>query len=209
MSSYPDDIYTEPSDIDANTLGNLGPLAPLAGRWKGTKGVDVNPKADGPRTQVFEEIIDLAPIDPQANGPQLLYGLRYHQHVIKPGEVETYHDQVRYWLWEPATGTILQSLSIPRGQTLLAMGRTTRDAKRFELVATRGSVLNGIVSSPFLDEAFRTLEYRITVAVNDDGTWAYDEDTVLVPRGAREPFHHTDRSTLVKIGEPVPNPLAR
>lgn len=209
MSSYPDDIYTEPSGFDVNTLANLGPLAPLAGRWRGTKGVDVNPKADGPLTQAFEEIIDLAPIDPQTNGPQLLYGLRYHQHVTKPGEIETYHDQVGYWLWEPATGSIWQSLSIPRGQTLLAMGRTSADAKRFELVATRGSALNGIVSNPFLDEAFRTLEYRITVTVNDDGTWAYDEDTVLVPRGASAPFHHTDRSTLVRIGAPVPNPLAR
>jgi hypothetical protein len=26
--------------------------------------------------------------------------------------------------------------------------------------------------------------------------------------GQPEPFHHTDRNRLVKIGEPVPNPLA-
>ena len=46
-------------------------------------------------------------IDPQTNGPQLFYGLRYHQHIVKPGEVETYHDQVGYCLWEPAAGTII------------------------------------------------------------------------------------------------------
>jgi hypothetical protein len=28
-------------------------------------------------------------------------------------------------------------------------------------------------------------------------------------RGRSEAFHHTDRSTLVRIGEPTPNPLAR
>jgi hypothetical protein len=28
-------------------------------------------------------------------------------------------------------------------------------------------------------------------------------------RGRSEPFHHTDRSALTKIGEPTPNPLAR
>ncbi len=28
-------------------------------------------------------------------------------------------------------------------------------------------------------------------------------------RGKAEPFHHTDRSTLTKIAEPIPNPLAR
>ena len=27
-------------------------------------------------------------------------------------------------------------------------------------------------------------------------------------RGRDEPFHHTDRNTLAKIGEPTPNPLA-
>ena len=25
---------------------------------------------------------------------------------VKPGEVETFHDQIGYWLWEPATGVI-------------------------------------------------------------------------------------------------------
>jgi hypothetical protein len=28
-------------------------------------------------------------------------------------------------------------------------------------------------------------------------------------RGKAEPFHHTDRNTLTKVGEPIPNPLAR
>jgi hypothetical protein len=28
-------------------------------------------------------------------------------------------------------------------------------------------------------------------------------------RGKAEPFHHTDRNTLTKIAEPIPNPLAR
>jgi hypothetical protein len=28
-------------------------------------------------------------------------------------------------------------------------------------------------------------------------------------RGQEEPFHHTDRNTLSKIGEATPNPLAR
>ena len=209
MANYGDDIYSEPADIDVHTLRNLGPLTRLAGRWQGTRGVDVNPKPEGPRTQAYVETIDLEPIDPQANGPQLLYGLRYHEHVVRPGEVETYHDQVGYWLWEPATGMLLQSLSIPRGQTALAMGSAAADATRFELTAKRGALRNGIVSNPFLEDAFRTIEYRIAVTLNDDGTWSYEEDTVLLVRGRTEPFHHTDRNTLTRIGAPVPNPLAR
>ncbi len=209
MNTYGRDIYSEPAGIDVHTLRNLGPLTALAGRFRGTRGLDVNPKADGPVQQAFVETIDLEPIDPQANGPQLLYGLRYHAHIIKPGEIETYHDQVGYWLWEPATGAIFQSLTIPRGQIAFAMGRAAKDANSFELIARRGETIYGICSNPFLEDAFKTIEYRIRVTVNGDATWSYDEDTVLLVSGLKEPFHHTDRNTLVKIGEPTPNPLAR
>jgi hypothetical protein len=53
----------------------------------------------------------------RTNGPQL-YGLRYHTRIVKPDDPETFHDQVGYWLWEPATRAILLTLSIPRGQTV-------------------------------------------------------------------------------------------
>jgi hypothetical protein len=209
MSEFPEDIFTEPSDVDVDTLKNLGPLRPLAGMWTGSRGLDINPKAAGPERQAFVDRIELQPIDPQTNGPQLFYGLRYHQHVVKPGQIETYHDQIGYWLWEPATGTIIQTLAIPRAQIAMAVGSTTADATEFELVATRGSETYGICSTPFLEHAFRTVEYRIKVSVNPDGTWSYDEDTVLLVRGRPEPFHHTDRSTLTRIAEPTPNPLMR
>ncbi len=178
MKSFPQDIYTEPSDIDVDTLRNLGPLAPMAGIWEGTRGLDVHPKAEGPKKQAYVERYELQPIDPQANGPQLFYGLRYHTHIVKPGEVETFHDQVGYWLWEPADGTLVLTLSIPRAQCAMAFGKAERNA-------------------------------RTSVTINDDGTWSYDQDTVLILPGQAEPFHHTDRATLRKIGEPTPNPLAR
>ena len=209
MSDYPDDIYTEPADLDVNTLANLGPLTRMAGRWTGTRGLDVNPKPEGARKQAFIETINLEPIDPQANGPQFYYGLRYHAHVVKPGEVETYHDQVGYWLWEPRTGTVIQTLTIPRGQTALAIGKASKDSTSFELLARRGETANGICSNPFLEEAFTTIEYRIRVTLLADGTWSYDEDTVMLVKGLKDPFHHTDRNTLTKVGEPEPNPLAR
>jgi hypothetical protein len=31
----PDDIFTEPEDVDPETLANLGPLSGLAGLWQG------------------------------------------------------------------------------------------------------------------------------------------------------------------------------
>ncbi len=204
MSEFPHDIYTEPS-VDVDTLANLGPLRAMAGIWEGLRGLDVKPKAEGPKKQVYLERIELQPIDPQTNGPQLLYGLRYHTHIVKPQQVKTYHEQVGYWLWEPAAGSLIHTLTIPRGQVVIASGKAASDARQFELVAGA----DAIRSNPFLDYAFRTVEFRIKVSINGDGTWSYDEDTVLMIRGQAEPFHHTDRNLLTRIGEPTPNPLAR
>lgn len=209
MSHYPNDIYTEPTNVDTDTLHNLGPLRAMAGVWEGVRGLDVKPKAEGPKKQAFVERFELQPIDPQTNGPQLFYGLRYHTHITKPEQSKTYHDQVGYWLWEPATGTVIQTLAIPRGQIAMAVGHAAADATQFELVAQRESTTYGICSNPFLEHAFRTVEYRIQVTIHPDGTWSYNEDTVMMIRGQTDPFHHTDRNTLHKIGEPEPNPLAR
>jgi hypothetical protein len=90
---YGNDIYDEP-DGAPDTLVHLGPLAPLAGVWVGMKGYDAHPHESGRENNVFVENSELQPIDRQTNGPQLFYGLRYHTHVVKKGETETFHDQV-------------------------------------------------------------------------------------------------------------------
>ncbi|MFO1037751.1 MAG: heme-binding beta-barrel domain-containing protein [Geminicoccaceae bacterium] len=208
MRAQPRDIYAEP-DADPDTLRHLGPLRALAGIFEGTKSLDVNPGPDGTRRQAFVERIELQPIDPQTNGPQLFYGLCYLTRIVKPGEVETYHHQTGHWLWEPTTGTVIQTISIPRGLTALALGKTTADATRFALSAVRGSTVNGICANPFLDEAFRTESLKIAITVNPDGSWAYEEDSVLRVEGLDEPFHHTDANLLRKVAEPTPNPLMR
>jgi hypothetical protein len=66
----------------------------------------------------------------------------------------------------------------------------------------------GIVSAPFLHENFTTLEYSITITVNDDGTLGYEQDTVLQVAGRPEPFHHVDKNVLRRIAPPRPNPAA-
>ncbi|WP_447765487.1 FABP family protein [Sphingopyxis panaciterrae] len=205
----PDDIFTEPDDVAPETLENLGPLRRLAGVWEGNRGVDLNPKADGPEQREYYERIEMQPIDPQANGPQLFYGLRYHVHINTPEEDIAFHDQVGYWLWEPATGLILQTVAIPRGQVAIAAGHSAFDADRLVLTATRGTSEYGICSTTFLELAFRTDSYTITVDFHDDGSWSYVSDTVLMVRGRDEPFLHRDRNRLVKVAEAGPNPLAR
>jgi hypothetical protein len=205
----PDDIFTEPEDVDPETLANLGPLRRLAGVWEGQRGVDINPKADGPETRQYYERIELQPIDPQANGPQLFYGLRYHLHVNTREEDIAFHDQVGYWLYEAATGLILQTLAIPRGQIAIAAGHAEPDAKRLVVKATRGETEYGICSTTFLDLAFRTDAYQLTIDFHDDGSWSYVSDTTLVVKGREEPFLHRDRNKLVKIAEPDLNPWAK
>ncbi|RYD42789.1 MAG: DUF1794 domain-containing protein [Sphingomonadales bacterium] len=205
----PDDIFTEPEDVDPETLANLGPLRRLAGIWEGQRGVDVNPKADGPETRQYYERIEMQPIDPQANGPQLFYGLRYHQHVNTREEEISFHDQVGYWLYEVSTGLILQTLAIPRGQIAIASGHAEPDAKRLNVKAERGATEYGICSTSFLDLAFRTDAYQLTVDFHDDGSWSYVSDTTLIVKGRDEPFLHRDRNRLVKIAEPDLNPWAK
>ena len=208
MSDFPDDVFTEPEDVDPDGLANLGPLRRLAGVWEGRKGVDLNPKADGPERREFIERIELQPIDPQANGPQLLYGLRYHIHINTEEEAITFHDQVGYWLYEPTTGMIMQSLTIPRGQAVLAGGHAEPDAKTLVVTAARGATDFGIVSTPFLEYAFRTDAFRLEITFHDDGSWSYVSDTTLKVHGRDEPFLHRDVNTLCKVAEPAPNPLA-
>lgn len=208
MTDIPDDIFTEPDDIDMDTLANLGPLTGMAGIWEGLRGTDVSPDASGAATTQFLERISLQPIDPQPNGPQLLYGLRYETHITKVGEIATFHGQVGYWLWEPATQMVIHTLTIPRAQVAIAGGYAAPDARQFTLHAERGSTGFGICSSPFLEAAFRTESFTISVTINDDGSWSYDEDTVMIVKGRSEPFHHRDRNTLTLIAPPTPNPSA-
>lgn len=207
--AIPDDIFTEPENVDPDTLANLGPLRRLAGIWEGQKGVDLNPKADGPERREYFERIVMQPIDPQANGPQLFYGLRYHTHIGTREEDITFHDQVGYWLWEPATGAILQTLAIPRGQIAMAAGQAGADDLKLILEARRGQTDNGICSNPFLEQAFRTDSYRLEVNFHADGSWSYVSDTSLMVRGRDAPFRHLDRNTLTRIGEPDLNPWLR
>jgi len=204
---YGADIYTEPPG-EPDTLSNLGPLRPLAGVWQGTRGSDDHPVVEGSLHQEFSEHYELQPIDFQTNGPQLYYGLRYHTHILQAQQLETFHDQIGYWLWEPAASMITFTMAIPRGQVLLAAGPAEADAKEFELTAVLGSEIHGILSNPFLYRAFRTKSYRIGVTVNDDGTWSYEEEGVLEIPGRDEPFRHIDRNTLHKVAEAEPNPLA-
>lgn len=200
-----DDIYTE-APAAADTIANLGPLAPLAGTWYGDDGVDTHPEAEGPVAEPYHETWTFEPIDAQNNGPQVFYGLRYRVYITKPGERKAFHDQVGYLLWEPETGRIYMTLAIPRGQIAMAMGEAKPGDKELHLQAVAGSDVNGICSNPFLNEAFLTKQWDVTFKFHPDGTFSYEQDTLLEIPGVKGTFHHTDTNTLHMIYPPAPNP---
>lgn len=202
-------LFDEPA-VDPDTLANLGPLGALAGTWSGTAGVDEHPVAGGSETEPMVERYDAQPIDGQTNGPQLLYGLRYATRLVRPGEVAMFHEQVGFWLWEPATGTVMLTAGIPRGESLLAIGRCDADATTFEVRAERGSTVAGIVANAWLDRHFTTESFRMTVTTDPAGlSWGYEEHTMLRLSDRPTPVDHVDRQQLVLLAPPTPNPLAR
>ena len=136
-------------------------------------------------------------------------GLRYSTLVTKPDQHKTYHEQVGYWLWEPATGRIIHTLTLARGGVLMASGRASADARSFGLRVSHVDSSFGTRSTPYVQHGFRTDALRIRVTLQEDDSWRYEADTVLKIRGQSEPFHHSDRNHLRRLAPPTPNPLAR
>jgi hypothetical protein len=102
----------------------------------------------------------------------------------------------------------MQTLAIPRGQVALAAGHSGPDADGFTVSARRGQTDYGISSTTFLEQAFRTDSYRITISFHPDGSWSYVTDTELMVHGRDVAFAHQDRNTLYRVGAAKPNPWA-
>jgi hypothetical protein len=172
--------------------------------------LDVSSKAEGPERRVFGEhiLILMQPIDAQTNVPHLLYGLRYHIH-IDTREAISFHDQVGYWLWEPATGLIMQTVAIPRGQLVQVDGTAQPDDKRSSVEARRDDLRFGVCSPGFVEAAFRTEYYRIDIRFHADGSWTHLTRVDLAARERTPAFNHHGTNTLRRIAAPVPNPLMR
>jgi len=204
---YPDDIFTEADGSD-DTLAELGPLRALAGTWQGERGRDISPKAQGPETTIYREEWTFDPIDRQVNGPQLLYGLRYHQHVNKFDEALTFHDQVGYLLWEPAARTIYMTLAIPRAQVAMAMGTAESGDSTFTLRADVGNPAAGILTNPWMDSHFHTTSWEIAFTVHGTDSISYAQITTLHISDQAEPFAHRDSAKLTRVSPARPNPLA-
>jgi len=180
-------------------IENLGPLAALAGHWEGDEGIDVSPSRTGSLTTKYRELITFDPLGPVTNGPQVLYGLKYTTTAWPLDEEEAFHEEVGYWLWDADAQQVMRCFIVPRGVAVNAGGSATADAKEFSLQADVGSETYGVMSNLFLDKAFKTVCYTLTVTLNNDGSFSYQEDTQLDIPGLDSIFHHTDQNRLVKL----------
>ncbi len=182
-------------------LETLGPLAALAGVWEGTRGADVAPSE--PERAVaksdYRERLVLEPIGRVDNHEQILYGLRYSTRAWRIGAKDSFHEETGYWLWDAEREVVLRCFIVPRGVSVVAGGSAKADARLFQLSAEAGSDVYGICSNAWLDAQFKTLRYTLSVTVHDDGSWSYEEDTVLRIAGQDELFHHTDANTLRRV----------
>lgn len=189
-------VFTKPDPIDADAEKNLGPLRALAGIWESDRGVDVAPSSNGPVETNFRERITFEPVGPVVNGPQVLYGLRYATVAWPLGAENPFHEEVGYWLWDAQAKQVMRCFIVPRGVTVQAGGQAEPEATTFTLAAEAGSDTFGILSNPFLDQAFKTVRYELTVIIEQPNTFRYSEDTQLRIQGQSELFHHTDQNTL-------------
>jgi hypothetical protein len=178
---------------------DYGPLAGLIGVWKGGEGMDVAPEPDDDEhNPYYETIIFEAAGDVDNAEEQVLSIVRYHQEVRRKSTDEVFHDQVGYWLWEPATGMIVQTLTIPRAVTLLAGGNANidDDSVVLEVRAAADDPDWGIIESPFMQTKARTLEFSHRLTITGDRL-SYQETTLLDIYGKRG-YEHTDQNTLIR-----------
>ena len=66
--------------------------------------------------------------------------------------------------------------------------------------ASLGSNTYGIGENLYLSGAASTVSYQVAITINDDDTWSYDETTMLRMSNFPDPFAHTDRNTLRRVG---------
>ncbi len=183
--------------------GEWGPLEGLIGEWESDKG-GLDAAFSHSRGEVLQtpylEKLTMKPFGPVDNGNQHLYGLDYKSAMWRGDEENPFHTEVGYWLWDSATGEVMRGFVVPRGITVLAGGVAAADAKSFTLSARPGDPNYSIGENKYLSKHASTLSYDATITINDDGSWSYDETTMLKMDEFPEPFAHTDRNTLRKVG---------
>lgn len=192
------------SDLTSIDGINYGPLAALVGTWKGDKGVDRAPEPDGEeRNPYYETIVFEAAGDVTNAEQQTLSVVRYHQVVSRKSNDKVFHDQVGYWLWDPADDTIVETFTIPRGVAVVAGGKLGQPADLaqelvFQVAAYANSPEFGIAQAAFMFKQAKTTAFTHTLTVHGD-QMRYTESTILDIYD-KTAYDHKDVNTLHRVG---------
>ena len=182
---------------------NYGPLAALVGTWEGDKGVDRAPEPDGEERNPYYETIRFETAGDVTNAEQqTLSVVRYHQVVSRKSNDKVFHDQVGYWLWDPADDTIVETFTIPRGVAVVAGGKLGEPADLaqelvFEVAADANSPEFGIVQAPFMVKQAKTTAFTHSLTVKGD-EMRYTESTILDIYD-KTSYDHKDVNTLRRV----------
>ena len=186
-----------------NTVINnidYGPLAQLIGKWIGNKGLDRAPDINAePDEHTFTDELTFTVAGAAENAEeQELVAVKYHHVVRKNENGLIFHDQIGHWIYEPATGLVMHSLTIPRGVCVLAGGDITEksDEMVFSVKAEAGSETFGIVQSPFMLEKAKTTAFQMQMSLSENQL-SYKQVTSLFIYG--KDFKHVDQSVLQRV----------
>ena len=94
----------------------------------------------------------------------------------------------------------MKGFVVPRGISVLAGGVTTADSKHWTMKAAIGDERYAIGENQYLAKNANSRTYEVTITVGD-GTFSYDQVTMLNMKEFNEPFAHTDRHTLRKVSD--------
>ena len=134
--------------------------------------------------------------------------LRYHTRIVEPDKrrdlsrsgrllaVGAVHGRSAPDAVDPARTMAMRSV-VPSGRKVISGARRSWSRRTGSFPVRFSNTRSGPRAA------------QSTVTINADGTWSYEQDTVLIVPGQAEPIHHTDRNTLRKIGQPTPNPTAQ
>jgi hypothetical protein len=176
---------------------DLGPLAGLVGTWEGDDGLDVaySHSRDAIIETPYRERTSFSAFGPVENSRQALYGLDYRTAAWRADEVNPFHTEVGYWLWDHAAGEVMRCFVIPRGSVILAGGPAAPDAAEFVMRAAVGSETYGVLSNQYLAEAARCIRYEVTVSVCD-AEYRYRSTTSIEHLRSAELLEHTDENSM-------------
>lgn len=185
--------------MSEDTIANLGPLAPLVGIWESEEGMDTSRVHGEEKQTPFKERLELTPMGPVVNGPQVMYGLRYNTTAWKLENGEAFHEELGYWMWDAANKQVMRSFMVPRIVNVIAGGQAEADDRNLHMEAEIASETYGVLNNRYLHDSYKTKRYTLDVEIHEDGSWSYFEDTQLWIPAMQEIFHHTDKNRLYKV----------